>query len=86
MTVHVLVDLIHSKKPVVIFLMETMANQKKMQALKNKVGFYCLFTLDSVGHNGGLAVMWKEDIEVSVNDYSKNHIDAQVRLVENEVP
>lgn len=83
-TVHVLVDLVHSKKPMVIFLMETFANQNRMQTLKNNVGFYGLFTVDSVGHSGGLALMWKEDSEVSVIGYSKNHINAQIRLNKNE--
>ncbi|XP_019190306.1 PREDICTED: uncharacterized protein LOC109184723 [Ipomoea nil] len=77
-TVQVLVDLIHSKRPNVIFLMETFSNNFKMQTIKNKVGYTGLFTVDSLGRSGGLALLWKEESEVSILGFSRYHIDAMI--------
>lgn len=42
-TVQVLVDLVHSKKPDVVFLIETLVGLNKMQPIKTKLGFKGLF-------------------------------------------
>lgn len=79
-TVQVLMDLVHKRKPVVIFLMETLSNNNKMQALKRKLGWYGCFTVDPLGRGGGLAILWKEEVNVSVMSFSQNHIDSQIQL------
>lgn len=35
--------------------------------------------VDSVGHKGGLALLWKDDVDVQVQSYSTNHVDALVK-------
>lgn len=37
----------------------------------------CL-AVSSEGHSGGLALFWKHDVNLSVLNYSKNHIHALV--------
>lgn len=78
--VQVLMDLVHTKRSDVIFLMETMVNQHKLQPIKMKLGFYGLFSVDSEGHSGGLALMCREGTDITITNYSKNHIDYVVVL------
>lgn len=79
-TVRVLVDLVHSKKPEIIFIIETLVGNSKLQPIKNKLGFEGLFVVDNVGRSGGLALFWKEGTEVNIRGYSRYLIDAEVRL------
>lgn len=79
-TIHVLMDLIHSKKPAIVFLMETLVNMNKLESIKIKLGFKGLFAVDNRGHSGGLAFMWTEGTEVDITSYSRNYVDSIVRL------
>lgn len=45
------------KKTDVIFLMETMVGNNKLQPIKHKLGFTSLFVVNSVGLSGGLALL-----------------------------
>lgn len=78
-TVQILVDIIHTKKPVLLFLMETRLGFIRMEDIKRRLGFDYLFTVDSVGLNGGLALIWKKELEISILSHSVNHIDTSVR-------
>lgn len=84
-TVQVLVDLVHQRKPVVIFLMETLVNNYKMQGIKTKLGWHGCFTVEPVGRGGGLALLWKEETKVSVSSFSQNHIDTEIQLAGNNL-
>ncbi|XP_031124299.1 uncharacterized protein LOC116026992 [Ipomoea triloba] len=79
-TVQVLVDLIHSKKPNIVFLIETFVGLRRLQPIKQRLGYAGLFSVDSIGHRGGLALLWKEGTEVDIKSFSANHIDAEVCL------
>lgn len=79
-TVRVLVDLIHSKKPEIVFLIETIVGYNKLEPIRARLGFKVLFVVDNMGHSGGLALMWKEGTEVDIVGYSRHHIDAIVCL------
>lgn len=79
-TIRVLMDLVQAKKPSIIFLMETFSNKNKLEPIKIKLGFQGLFVVGSMGHSGGLALLWKEGTEVDVTGYSRNHIDTIVCL------
>lgn len=79
-SIQVLVDLIHVRKSVLVFLMETLVNKRKMEIIKLQVGFKSLFVVDNSGHSGGLALLWKEGCEVDIVSFSRNHMDAIVCL------
>lgn len=36
--------------------------------------------VDFVGRKGDLALLWKEDINVQIQSFSTNHVDALVHL------
>lgn len=77
-TIHVLMDLVHSRKLDVIFLMETLCNKSKLDLVKNQLGFSGLFVVNCLGQSGGLALLWKNTIELDIKGYSRNHIDSEV--------
>ena len=44
-----------------------------------KLGFECLFIVDSVGRSGGLALLWKDIEMVEIQNFSRRHINAIVK-------
>nr|GMD95524.1 uncharacterized protein LOC109184723 [Ipomoea batatas] len=84
-TVQVLVDFVHKKRPLLLFLMETRANSNKMEIIKNKLGFEGLLTVDSIGLSGGLALLWMHGLDLSIESYLVNHIDANIRLDDSAI-
>lgn len=54
----------------------------RIQSIKHKLGFPGCFTINCLGRSGGLALLWKERIEIAISGYSKNHIDTIITLEE----
>ena len=46
--------------------------------LRLSMGFEGMFVVDTQGHSGGLAMLWKYNEEVQLLSYSKNHIDITI--------
>lgn len=59
-----LTDLVRSFKPNFIFLIETFSDTVHMDAIKCSLGYHECFSVDSLGHSGGLSFLSK--IEISV--------------------
>lgn len=79
-TVRVLLDLVQSNKPMIIFLMETMIKFTKLDQVRRRLGFKGLFMVEGEGHGGGLALLWKETSMVTIISSSLNYINAKVQL------
>lgn len=73
------------KEGLEIFLQETKLVARKMESLKFSVWFDGCLVVDSVGRSGGLALMWKMEIQVTVKSFSKYHIDAKISAEEESV-
>jgi hypothetical protein len=67
------------KKPRILFLMETKCSKVHMEVVRIKLGFAGAFIVDSVGRSGGLALLWKDDKEVEIQNFSRRHINAVVK-------
>ena len=80
-TVRALHSLVKLKGPTVLFLMETKLSSKKMEIIRVKVGFDYAFTVPSVGRSGGLALLWKQEVDVSIRNFSQHHIDAHMESI-----
>jgi hypothetical protein len=76
-------QMVKDKKLKMVFLMETKMSNKRVDFLKRKLGFENLFEVDSVGRNGGLVLLWKNDIQVDIQNYSRRHIIAVVLIANN---
>lgn len=76
--IHTLSDLVRKEDPNVLFLQETKLNAMKMELCRVKLKFYGCFCVDSEGRSGGLTLLWKSEVHLSVLSFSKNHIDAKI--------
>jgi hypothetical protein len=54
-----LCQLVKEKKPNMDFLMETKLRSASFDSIKAKLGFSCVFVVDSKGRSGGLALSGK---------------------------
>jgi hypothetical protein len=74
-----LCQLTKEKKPTILFLMETKCHRNRMEYVRVKLGFECIFVVDSVGRSGGLALLWNDMELVEIQNYSRRHINAIVK-------
>lgn len=61
-----------------MFLLETKLHQNKIQTLGIKLGMDGAFEVDYVGRSGGLALLWRSDVDVTIQNYSRKHINVMV--------
>jgi hypothetical protein len=71
-------DLIRSYNPGVVFLCETKKITRELDKIKWSLGFSHCVTVDCRGRSGGLALWWREGIEVSVRPWCQYYIDAKI--------
>ena len=77
-TVGELRDLIRSYNPVVVFLSKTKKNARAMERLKWRLGFRSGVAVDYNGRSGGLALWWREHLQVTVRPWCQYFIDAEI--------
>lgn len=73
-----LVYIVQAQGPKVVFLSETWLNLNEMKKIKYELKFHGLFVVSSEGRGSGLAMMWRSDISIWVDSFSKYHIDVIV--------
>ncbi|KAA3460547.1 reverse transcriptase [Gossypium australe] len=54
----------------------------EFQRVQNRCRMQNGLVVNSEGRSGGLALMWKDDLDVAIQSYSKHHIDSIVKLRE----
>ena len=77
-TVRALTDEVKKCDPVLVFLAKTKAKQRRIKGLQSKLGITQGITVSSDGRSGGLAMLWKEGVEVRFKSCSNSHIDVGV--------
>jgi hypothetical protein len=83
-TVQVLTNMVRNKKPHLVFLMETRMMQNKVDFIRRKLGFDRSFVVDCKGRIGGLLLLWKSEIWLEIQNYSRRHINAVMHNGSNE--
>ena len=78
-SVRALQDLVWRYNPIVVFLMETKAKIRRMERIRNKLGFANHLCVPCMGRSGGLALLWTREVDIEIKSYSKNHIDVVVK-------
>jgi hypothetical protein len=78
--------LVKNKKPDLVFLMETKLIQNKASFFKAKLGFDNSFMVDSKGHSGGLILLWQSEWQVSIQNYSRRHINVVINMGSSGIP
>lgn len=76
--VNALKEVVKKKDLKIVFLMETKSNDEWMVMVCDKCGFKHGLFVPSDGSSGGLAMLWKENVVLHVQTFSKSHIDAWV--------
>ena len=52
-----LAELVMSKKPSFIFLIETLCSRSKLESIKKQLNYDGLFVVERMGRSGGLALL-----------------------------
>lgn len=68
------------KKHDVIFLCETLCRKERVEQVKVELGFGGSFVVESIGHSGGLAMLWRNQDDGTLLSYSNNHVDMEIYL------
>jgi hypothetical protein len=71
--------MVKEKKHSFLFLMETISNMRRMEWIRVKIGYAGVFAVDPVGRSGGVALLWKEDQDLEIQNYLRRHINAIVK-------
>ncbi|KAL9668951.1 hypothetical protein QQ045_006492 [Rhodiola kirilowii] len=72
------IDLIRSYRPSILGLIETKLEVGVWDTLRVKLGYSSCFAVGRKGLGGGMALLWNDDVEVTLRSYSKAHIDTCV--------
>ena len=77
-TVGKLHDMIRSYNPMVVFLTKTKKKTSAMERLKWRLGFRNGVVMDCEGLSGGLALWWRDNIQVTVRPWCQYFIDGKI--------
>ncbi|KAF5464386.1 hypothetical protein F2P56_014464 [Juglans regia] len=77
--VRALSDLVREEDPMVLFLQETKLSEKGMEKLKYRLGYKNCLAVSSEGRSGGIALLWKNDVNIVIKNYSRSHIHATLQ-------
>lgn len=76
--VNALKKAIRLEDPIFVFLMEMKSNVDWMRSVRDRFGFNNSFVVPSNGLSGGLALFWKSEATVHVQNATLTYIDARV--------
>lgn len=66
------------ENPKMVFLMETKLKDPKLQRIRLRCDYNHCLSVDCNGEGreraGGLSLMWKDDLNLTISSYSLNHI------------
>lgn len=71
-----LIKIIRAKDPPVVFLVETLTDEARLEVVQRSIDFDHRWVVPRVGRNGGLVLYWKSSINLKVEGSSKNYINA----------
>lgn len=77
-TVDILSQLVREKAPKILFLKETKQSMEEMRRLQDDLPYRCMLAIPSIRRCGGLALLWMEDVNLHIQTYTLNHIDALI--------
>ncbi|XP_075663398.1 uncharacterized protein LOC142632978 [Castanea sativa] len=77
--VTVLSHLVREKAPDVLFLMETKHTVDEMKTIQAELHYDAMFAVPCIRRASGLAMLWKEHVDLHIQNFTQNHIDAHIR-------
>ena len=76
--IHGLLDFQKKEDPDVLFLSETKLNEERLEWFRWKLGMPNMVVKNCEGQSGGLALFWKNGVNLSAGLKSRYHIDAVI--------
>ena len=70
--------MVRAKDPSVVFIAETWTDEARLTLVQDKMKFKHKFMAPRRNKVGGLVIFWKEDFDLNIETFSKNHIDTTV--------
>ncbi|KAA3466735.1 reverse transcriptase [Gossypium australe] len=61
-----------------VIIVETKIDEKRMEKIRRRCGFVIGIDVRVEGSRGGICLAWKEEITVSLKNFSKSHIDVMI--------
>ena len=77
--VTVLSHLVREKSPNVLFLMKMKRTVDEMKTIQADLHYDAMLMVPCIRRVSGLAMLWKERVDLHVQNYTQNHIDAHIR-------
>lgn len=74
-TVQTLAFIIKEKGADLVFLIETKLSGTKANRIASKLKYNCCIVVDVVGRIGGLILLWKQNVDFELFNYSNQHIN-----------
>ena len=75
-----------TKKPLLVFLSEMKAGTSRIKGIQNKLDYTQGITVPSDGRSGGLAMLWREGMDVRFKSCSNSHIDVEIHESSSVAP
>ena len=79
--IRVLKDLVQEKRPSLIFLIETLAKEERLEWVITQLGYDEIYTVECEGHSSGLAMILKTKDTVQVLGSGRNFTDIRLPLI-----
>ena len=67
--------MVREKDPSALFLIETWADDPQLELLRIQLHFSNKLVVPRRNKRGGLALFWKQDLDLQISSYSYSHID-----------
>lgn len=77
-TFRAFIQMLKFADPDVVFLMETKLLSRQSETFRVRCNMFGCFGVDLIGLSGGLALLWKQGINVAVESFSPGHIDSVI--------
>ncbi|XP_074351584.1 uncharacterized protein LOC141690709 [Apium graveolens] len=78
-------DVIRQHRPDLMFVCEMLSNSKKMKRVRSRTGFQGMLTVEAQGRSGGITLLWKDQIHVSLLSMPNNHIDVVISIPDMQI-
>lgn len=79
MTIDSLKDLVSQYSSSLVFLSETKCYAASIKKIQRRIGFSNGVCVDPLGKAGGLALLWKDEVDVKLRSTGNRHIDVSIR-------
>ncbi|KAL0313219.1 UNVERIFIED_CONTAM: putative mitochondrial protein [Sesamum radiatum] len=76
-TVRSLGELVIKRNPSLVFISETKRSARRCQFLRDKWNYFGM-GVDALGSSGGLYLLWRKDLNITLQSYCSHHIDITV--------